>query len=115
MLPVLIGLSAAGCRSAGGDYTITYPAGLISEHPKGFLGCYVKVEGVLTDKRPQDLFPPYPGDLLVCDNSGCVYVHYDYGELSKYLGKRVKVVGYGAVTTFNFPYIDAVKVEPLEE
>jgi len=115
MLLLLIGLSVAGCKTVARDYTITYPAGLISEHPKGFLGYYVRVIGILTEKRPQDLFPPYPGDPLVCDNSGCVYVHYDYGDISKYLGKKVKVIGYVSVTTFNFPYIDAVKVVPLEE
>lgn len=94
--------------------TITFPAGLISEHPKGYLGCYVKVVGVVKEKGPQDLFPPYPGDLPVCDNSGCVYVHYDYGDISKFIGKRVKVIGYVRVTTFNFPYIEALRVEPLE-
>ena len=106
-------LSVAGCKTAGGDHTITYPAGLLSNHPKGYLGSYVRVVGVLTYKRPQDLFPPYPGDPLVCDSSGCIYVHYDYGDLSKLIGKKVKVVGYVSVTTFNFPYIDAVKVEPV--
>ncbi len=104
---------AAGCKTTDRDYTITYPAGLLANHPKGYWGCYVRVIGKLTYKRPQDLFPPYPGDPLVCDSSGCIYVHYDYGDLSKLIGKKVKVVGYVSVTTFNFPYIDAVKVEPV--
>jgi len=84
-------------------------------HPKGFLGCYLTVEGRLTDRWPQDLFPPNPGDLPVCDNSGCVFVHYPYGDLKKYLGKRVRVEGFGAVSTFNFPFVDAYKIELLEE
>jgi hypothetical protein len=103
-----------GCKTVSKDYTITYPAGLLSEHPKGYWGCYVRVVGRLTYKRPQDLFPPYPKDPLVCDKSGCIYVHYDYGDLSKLIGRRVKVVGYVEVTKFNFPYIDAVKVEELK-
>ncbi len=110
---MFVSLSAAGCKTASKDYTITFPAGLISDHPKAYWDCYVKVVGKLTYKRPQDLFPPYPGDPLVCDSSGCIYVHYDYGDLSKLIGKKVKVLGYVRVTTFNFPYIDAVKVEPV--
>jgi len=50
----------------------------------------------------------------VCDKSGCIYVHYDYGDLTKLIGKKVKVVGYVEVTNFNFPYIDAVKVEEIK-
>ena len=114
LLLLLLGLSfLTGCKTASRDYTITYPAGLLSEHPKGYWGCYVKVVGTLTNKRPQDLFPPYPGDPLVCDKSGCIYVHYDFGDLSKLIGKRVKVVGYVKATQFNFPYIDAVEVEKV--
>ncbi|RUM91492.1 MAG: hypothetical protein DSZ26_00495 [Thermovibrio sp.] len=111
---LLILSSLTGCRTVSKDYTITYPAGLLSEHPKGYLGCYVRVVGRLTYKRPQDLFPPYSKDPLVCDKSGCIYVHYDYRDLSKLIGRRVKVVGYVEVTEFNFPYIDAVKVEELK-
>jgi hypothetical protein len=105
--------SLTGCRSTQ-EHTITYSAYLIKEHPKAYLGCYVKLVGVITDKRPQDLFPPYPGELILCDNSGCIYLHDDYHELSKYLGKKVKVYGYPMVTTFNFPYIDVLKVVPVE-
>ena len=105
----------ASCKTVTGDYTITYHAGLLSNHPKGYLGCYVRVVGKLTYDRPQDLFPPYPEDPLVCDSSGCIYVHYDYKDISNLIGKRVKVVGYVKVTRFNFPYIDAVKVEQIPD
>ena len=112
-LLLLTGLSLAGCKTAQSDYTITFPAQLLAEHPKAYWNCYVRVIGTLTYKRPQDLFPPYPKDPLVCDNSGCIYVHYDYGDLSKLIGKRVKVLGYVKATDFNFPYIDAVEVKEL--
>lgn len=116
ILLLLITSSAlTSCKTVSTDRTITYPAYLITENPKAYLGCYVKVIGKLTFKRPQDLFPPYPGDPLVCDSSGCVYVHDDYQDIKKYVGKRVKVLGYVKVNTFNFPYIDVLKVVPLEE
>jgi hypothetical protein len=79
------------------------------------LGSYVQLKGVVTDKRPQDLFPPYPGDPLLCDSSGCVYLHDDTQDLKKFLGKEVKVLGFGCVNTFNFPYVCVVKIEPVKE
>jgi len=111
---LLVGLFLGGCRSATGDYTITYPAGLLSEHPKAYYGCYVRLIGRVTYERPQDLFPPYPGDPLLCDSSGCIYLHDDTQDLGKFLGKKVKVLGYVRVTTFNFPYVEVLKIIPLE-
>ncbi len=111
---MLILLSAAGCKTANRDLASLYPAYLLTEHPKGYLGCFVKVVGTLTYKRPQDQFPPYPKDPLVCDNTGCIYVHDDYQDLSKLVGKKVEVVGYLSVSPFNFAYVDALKVISLE-
>lgn len=106
--------SFSGCKSASGDYTIRYPASLLAEHPKEYWGCYVKVVGVLKYYRPQDQFPPYSAkDPVICDGSGCIYVHDDTEDLSKYIGKRVKIDGYVEVSKFNFSYIDVLKIEDL--
>ena len=112
LLILLTLFSLSGCKTARRDYTIQYPAALLAEHPKEYWGSYVKVVGVLKRYRPQDQFPPYSAkDPVVCDSSGCIYVHDDTEDLSKYIGKKVKIIGYVEVTKFNFPYIDVLKIE----
>ncbi len=110
-LPALIGLSVLGCATA--NKPVYDQAGVVERFPKSYLGSYVELVGTVTDKRPQDLFPPYPGDPLLCDSSGCIYIHDDTEDLNKFLGKKVKVLGFVKVDTFNFPYVDVIKIEPL--
>jgi len=111
---LLTALFFSGCRTATSDCTITYPAGLIANHPKEFVGCYVRLVGELSLKRPQDQFPPFSlSDPLLCDSSGCIYVHDDTKDLSSYIGKRVKILGYGRVTQFNFPYVEVIEIEEV--
>ncbi len=114
---LLIVFLFSGCVTIDkSDGTIRYPAGLLSEHPKSFSGYYVKVVGKLTFKRTQDLFPPFSEeDALVCDTSGCIYVHDDTEDLKKFKGKLVKVIGYMRATMFNFPYIEVIKIEELKK
>ena len=114
LLGALLTVLSFSCRTATSDYTITYPAGLISAHPKEFVDCYVRLIGELSFKKPQDLFPPFSlDDPVLCDSSGCVYVHDDTEDLKPYIGKRVKIIGYGRVTQFNFPYVEVIKIEEL--
>jgi len=104
------------CAPARKDYTIKYPAYLIAEHPKSFWECYVKVIGVLEERRLQDQVPPLSGkDLVICDKTGCVYVHSDIFDLSDYIGKRVKVLGFVEVSRFNTAYIDVLEIKVLNE
>ncbi len=105
-------LSFVSCATTKKDYTITYPAGLVAAHPDSFYGCYVRLIGVLTNKRVQDQFPPFGADdPLLCDKSGCIYVHDDTQDLSRFIGKKVKVVGYVRISRFYFPYIEVEKCE----
>ena len=114
LLGALLTALSFSCRTTSSDYTITYPAGLIADHPKEFVGCYVKLIGELSFKRPRDQFPPFSlSDPVLCDSSGCVYVHDDTENLEPFIGKKVKILGYGRVTQFNFPYVEVIKIEEL--
>jgi len=113
--PLSLTLLFLSCAPATKDYTIRYPAGLLAEHPKGFRGCYVKVEGVLKRKWPQDQFPPFSSeDPVLCDDSGCVFIHSDTVDLRRYMGKRVKILGYVEVSRFNMTYIDLTEIKVID-
>ncbi|TCK02849.1 hypothetical protein [Phorcysia thermohydrogeniphila] len=112
LLGALLTALSFSCKTATSDYTITYPAGLIANHPKEFVGCYVKLVGRVSLKRPQDQFPPFSlNDALLCDSSGCIYIHDDTKNLKDFVGKRVKILGYGRVTQFNFPYVEVIEIK----
>ena len=99
-----------------GDRTITYPAGLLAEHPEGFYRCYVRLVGVVTFSAPADQFPPFSRkDPLLCDSSGCVYLRDDTQDLTGLAGKKVKVLGYVGVSRFYFTYVEVEEVEEVKE
>ncbi len=104
------------CAPAKKDYTIKYPAYLIKEHPKSFWNCYVKVEGVVELKALPDQIPPLSGkDFVICDKTGCVYIHSDMVDLKDYVGRKVKVLGYVKVSMFNTAYVDVLEIKVLDE
>jgi len=116
LLGALLTALSFSCKTGSSDYTITYPAGLIANHPKEFVGCYVRLVGKVSLERPQDQFPPFSiNDVLLCDSSGCIYIYDDTEDLKKFVGKRVKVLGYGRVTKFNFPYIEVIEIKEAEK
>jgi hypothetical protein len=76
----------------------------------------VRLVGKVSLERPQDQFPPFSiNDVLLCDSSGCIYIYDDTEDLKKFVGKRVKVLGYGRVTKFNFPYIEVIEIKEAEK
>ncbi|SMP11948.1 hypothetical protein SAMN06265339_1005 [Desulfurobacterium pacificum] len=116
LLAGLLTIFSFSCATCKDDCTITYPAALIANHPDGFYGYYVKLVGILTYKKVQDQFPPFAADdPLLCDKSGCIYVHDDTEDLGKFIGKKVRVLGYVSISRFYFPYIDVVKIEPVKD
>jgi len=117
LLVLFLSLSTSlffSCATCKTDCTILYPAKLIAENPDGFYGYYVKLVGRLEFKKVQDQFPPFSSnDPLLCDSSGCIFVHDDTEDLRTYSGKLVKVLGYVKISRFYFPYVEVERIEVL--